>query len=58
MLPNLECRKWALNAVQLSGYFLTQDDFVNAHRCLAAAEMVLQEDMRLLSMTQSKKQQR
>ena len=27
-LPNLDRREWALNAVQLSGYFLTQDDWV------------------------------
>jgi hypothetical protein len=31
--------------VQLSGYFLTQDDWVNAHRCLAAADIVLQQGM-------------
>ena len=43
----------ALNAVQLSGYFLTQDDWVNAHRCLAAAEVVLLEGMRALGMSQS-----
>jgi hypothetical protein len=53
LLPNLDRREWALNAVQLSGYFLTQDDFVNAHRCLAAAEIVLQEGMRLLGMSQT-----
>ena len=48
LLPNLDRREWALNAVQLSGYFLTQEDWVNSHRCLAAAEIVLQEGVRLL----------
>jgi hypothetical protein len=48
LLPNLDRREWALNAVQLSGYFLTQEDWVNAHRCLSAAEIVLQEGMRNL----------
>ena len=53
LLPDLDRREWALNAVQLSGYFLTQDDWVNAHRCLAAAEVVLEEGMRQLGSSQS-----
>lgn len=53
LLPNLDRREWALNAVQLSGYFLTQDDWINAHRCLAAAEIVLKEGMRLLAMSET-----
>jgi hypothetical protein len=53
LMPNLDRREWAMNAVQLSGYFLTQDDWVNSHRCLAAAEIVLSEGMRLLGMPQT-----
>lgn len=45
LMPHLDRREWAMNAVQLSGYFLTQEDWVNAHRCLAAADIVLQEGM-------------